>query len=96
MQASGGACRLSVHVAGHVQGVGYRFFARRSATTLGLVGYVRNLPDGAVEVVAEGLRPLLEQYLAALRRGPKGAHVTQAEATWGVAGGGFAGFAVRH
>ena len=53
--------RLTAIVHGDVQGVGYRFFAQRQAARLGLRGYVRNLRDGTVEVVAEGPRPLLDQ-----------------------------------
>lgn len=88
--------RLTACVRGRVQGVGYRFFARRAAVSLGLRGYVRNLPDGAVEVVAEGPRSDLEALLAALGHGPSGARVQDVEASWGAAAGGFGGFAIRH
>lgn len=58
------------YVSGRVQGVGYRFFARRVATLLGVSGYVKNLGDGRVEVYAIGLAAQLEALRADLRRGP--------------------------
>ncbi len=64
-------------VEGRVQGVGFRWSAQRQAARLGLMGYVRNLPDGAVEVVAEGDPRQLDQLRAWLRRGPPGAHVRE-------------------
>lgn len=60
---------------GHVQGVGYRAFARRTALRFGVAGWVRNRRDGAVEMVVAGPADKLEAALAELRRGPLGAHV---------------------
>jgi acylphosphatase len=60
-----------VTVAGRVQGVGFRFFAERSARELGVKGWVRNLPDGNVESVAEGDEESIARYLARLREGPR-------------------------
>lgn len=57
-------------IAGHVQGVGFRFFVVRQAQALGLSGWVRNLPDGDVEAVAEGADDALAEFESALRRGP--------------------------
>ena len=59
-----------VVVSGRVQGVGFRFFTRRQALEHGVVGTVRNLPDGRVEVRAEGSRDALDALAADLRRGP--------------------------
>ena len=58
-----------------VQGVGYRYFAQRIAQTLRLSGYVRNLPDGRVEVYAIGAHEPLAKLRAALERGPHSARV---------------------
>ena len=89
--------RLSAQVRGDVQGVGFRFFAMHRARALGLRGYVRNQRDGSVEVVAEGPRFQLEQLLAALRRGPIGAAVSEVVATWSSAGETpLVGFTIRH
>ncbi len=58
-------------VSGRVQGVNYRWFAQRAAEELGLLGYVRNLPDGRVEALAEGPPPLVESLRRELERGPR-------------------------
>lgn len=87
--------RLTARIVGDVQGVGYRAYARRCARTLGLTGYTRNMADGTVEVVAEGSRALLEDLLAALRRGPISAEVAEASAQWGAATGEFSMFSIR-
>jgi acylphosphatase len=64
-------------VEGIVQGVGFRYFVRHRATALGLGGRVRNLPDGAVEVVAQGSPKALAELEAALWRGPSLAKVSR-------------------
>jgi acylphosphatase len=66
---------VRVHVRGLVQGVGFRFFARRAAAHWGLAGTVRNLPDGRVEVVAQGPHDAVSAFVEELRRGPHGSHV---------------------
>jgi len=65
-----------VVVAGFVQGVGYREFARRAAMKLGVSGWVRNRMDGTVEALVSGGPVAVEALLAELRRGPRGAEVT--------------------
>jgi acylphosphatase len=67
-----------------VQGVGYRYFARRAALQLGMTGYVRNLRDGRVEVCAVGSAAKLAALRTELERGPRGAivsSVTEEEAS---------------
>jgi len=59
-----------------VQGVGYRYFARRVAQRLGLGGYARNLPDGRVKIYAVGSASKLAELRTELERGPQGASVT--------------------
>jgi acylphosphatase len=66
---------LHVRVTGRVQGVGFRWFVREKARRLGLAGWVRNLPDGSVEVIASGDAGQLELLRGQLRRGPNGASV---------------------
>jgi acylphosphatase len=63
-------------VSGIVQGVGYRFFAQRTAAKLGISGYTRNLRDGRVEVYAVGPAELLRALRAELQRGPGSAAVS--------------------
>jgi len=66
-------------ISGDVQGVGYRFFAQRAAARHQVVGYVRNLPDGRVEAVAEGLADDVEAFKHDLATGPAYATVENVE-----------------
>jgi acylphosphatase len=63
------------HVSGRVQGVGFRYFTQDVAIREGVTGYVRNLPDGRVEVVVEGEREAVTRVERAVRTGPGGARV---------------------
>jgi len=65
------------HIIGLVQGVGYRYFTRKTAEMLGLAGWVRNLPDGAGEAYAIGSEGRLAQFESALRHGPRHAEVQE-------------------
>lgn len=67
-------------IGGRVQGVGFRFFAREAAQVENLSGWVRNLPDGRVEVLADGDRESVDRFERRLRRGPAGARVEHVEA----------------
>ncbi|MGH2524624.1 MAG: acylphosphatase [Anaerolineales bacterium] len=87
--------RLHAHVRGIVQGVNFRYYTGERARQLGLTGWVRNLRDGSVEVLAEGPRPALDQLLDFLRRGPPAARVEEVRADWSAASGDFAGFEMR-
>ncbi len=66
-------------VGGEVQGVGYRFFAQRAAARHQVTGYVKNLKDGRVEVVAEGPAPQVEAFKHELATGPRFSSVDQVE-----------------
>ena len=66
-------------IRGRVQGVGYRFFAIRAASRLGVLGSVKNLPDGTVEAIAEGTPEALAEFRAELWRGPSYAQVATVE-----------------
>lgn len=74
--------RVKVEILGDVQGVGFRFFAERRAIQLGLHGWVGNRYDGAVEVEAEGRAEAVDQFLAALRQGPRSARVEDVRVQW--------------
>ena len=74
--------RLHLVVSGRVQGVFFRQATVDEARSLGLTGWVRNRPDGRVEIVAEGRRANLEMLLAWANRGPPAARVDQVEASW--------------
>lgn len=73
---------MHVTVEGIVQGVNFRYHTRRVARSLLLAGWVRNTPDGNVEVLAEGSRQSLEQLLAFLRKGPSSARVDRVTPVW--------------
>ncbi len=88
--------RLHVVVHGRVQGVSFRYYTQHRAMDLGLSGYVRNLWDCSVEVVAEGPQAKLEELLAFLRVGPRGALVTQVDAEWFGPADAFERFEVRY
>ena len=87
--------RLHITITGVVQGVGYRFFTRRLANRMGIKGFVRNMPDGTVEVEAEADREQVESFLKELRKGPPAAEVTDIDTEELSDSGGFRGFEVR-
>jgi acylphosphatase len=89
-----GIARLHAVVHGYVQGVGFRIFVAREGRRLGLSGTVRNRAEGTVEVVAEGDRPVLEELLRALQRGPGEAEIERVEVSWGPAQDSLAGFQI--
>ncbi|MFQ5689012.1 MAG: acylphosphatase [Gemmatimonadota bacterium] len=74
-QPLGPTLRRAFRLCGRVQGVGYRWWAVGVARQLDVHGTVRNLPDGTVEVQAEGSPACLEEFRRRLRRGPPGARV---------------------
>lgn len=84
-------------VSGIVQGVGYRLFVVRVARAMGIRGFVRNLPDGMVEVVVESpSESELERLLVALRKGPPASHVTGVELQDYEGSGNFSGFDIKY
>lgn len=88
--------RATIYVRGEVQGVGFRWWTRSQALALGLTGSARNLPDGRVEVVAQGPGDAVDRLVALLEEAPSstgrpgrvGGVVTQ----WGRARPGVEGF----
>ena len=88
--------RFHAIVHGHVQGVSFRYYTLATAKTLDLTGWVRNLPDGTVETVAEGPKVQLDSLLTFLRRGPTGARVTSVDVEWSAASGVFEDFEIQY
>jgi acylphosphatase len=87
--------RLHLVVRGRVQGVGFRFSAYDEAKELALAGWVRNLPNGDVEIVAEGSRENLQMLAAWAHLGPPSAHVTDVREEWSDFTGEFKDFRIR-
>ena len=92
----GGVKGLHAFVSGVVQGVGYRAFARARARELGLRGFVRNLPDGRVEVYAEGDEESLNRFLDHLREGPYFAKVRRVDYNFVETRGGYEDFVILY
>jgi acylphosphatase len=80
----GAAAMRRVHVVfkGRVQGVGFRFTAERIALETGVKGWVRNLPNGDVELTAEGAEEALRKTLEGIRQSSVGRHIQKAETEW--------------
>lgn len=87
--------RVRARVTGRVQGVWYRGSTREQAEDLGLVGWVRNLPDGSVELEAEGPRDAVDTLVAWCRRGPPSARVSALDVTEIECESGESGFEIR-
>ena len=82
-------------VRGRVQGVGFRWFVEREAHILQIAGWVRNNPDGTVEVLAQGTREQLAGLHSRLREGPRAARVDEVEVPDADSTPGLASFQVR-
>ena len=82
-------------VQGMVQGVGYRFYVVELARQYSIRGYVQNLPNGRVAVVAEGDKGILNDFIERLRIGSTSAHVTGIDVKWSEEECGFKDFDVR-
>jgi acylphosphatase len=88
--------RLTARFEGHVQGVGFRYTAIELAERLDVTaGYVMNLMNGDVELVAEGPEATLRELLAQIQRSHLGRYILRMDQQWSPARGGFAGFDVR-
>lgn len=71
--------RVHLVVSGRVQGVGFRWFVRETAIELDLAGWVRNRPDGSVEIAADGDDERVARFRDALEQGPAHAHVASVD-----------------
>jgi len=86
----------TINVRGVVQGVGFRYWFHNKAQQIPLVGYVANLPDGSVEVVAEGERGVVEEFIKILRVGPTYANITDIKINWYDKPRGYDKFFIAH
>ncbi len=88
--------KAEVTVQGVVQGVGYRFFVLNQARLYDVKGYVKNMPDGTVQVVAEGDKGIVKDFIERLRIGPLSAHVTGVDVKWDENDSGFTEFRLQY
>lgn len=88
--------RAHLYISGRVQGVYYRAFTQEVADSLGLKGWVRNLPDRRVEAVFEGERDLIEKAILKCKQGPPYANVTDIDVVWESQMEGFSNFSIKH
>ena len=88
--------RIRAVVEGRVQGVGFRYFTQGAALDLGLQGYVRNLDDGRVEVVATGPAKPVTALLRRLEQGPPNSRVDSCQVEENPGAEPFAMFSIRH
>ena len=83
-------------ISGRVQGVCFRMYTQEQARRLGVVGWVRNLPDGDVEVLAEAEEDSLTAFLEWCRQGPSYAHVTRVQEQFSEPTGEFSEFRITY
>ena len=74
--------RVHAYFSGRVQGVGFRYTAERLALELQLLGWVKNLPDGRVELVCEGAKPAIEELFLRIQKSMLGAHIKKTDVSW--------------
>lgn len=95
MTNPGKTVTLNAVVRGRVQGIGFRYFVQRIAERAGLKGWVRNLPDGGVEIEVDGTRAEIELFVHQIKTAHPAAHVTALIENWGNSPAGYSGFEIR-
>lgn len=90
-----GLVRIHAFLSGRVQGVGFRNFTQRAANQIGIGGWVMNLADGRVEIVAEGDKDKMAQFEKQFRRGPRPARVENVELKQETATNMFKNFSIK-
>ena len=86
--------RIHIKVFGGVHGIGFRHVARELAKFYSLTGYVKNLPDKSVEIIAEGKKENLKMLELWASHGPDKAEVTKCETVWSSTTGEFSDFSI--
>lgn len=87
---------LKAILRGRVQGVAFRYFTVKAADALGLKGYVKNLPSGEVEIVAQGGEEELNKFIPKIKEGPTAAVVKDADINYRPPSKDYAGFNVKY
>ncbi|MBD3354894.1 acylphosphatase [Candidatus Woesearchaeota archaeon] len=88
--------RIHLIIKGRVQGVFFRANTQKHAEKLNLEGWVKNLPDGNVEVVAEGEKEKIKDFISFCRKGPSSARVDDIDIRWEDYTGEFKSFSIRY
>ena len=88
--------RASIKITGIVQGVGFRSWVARKARSLGLVGFVKNEPDGSVYIVVEGDKQAIDSLIKMCWKGPTLAKVDNVYVTWESFKGEFKDFEIKY
>ena len=96
MDSGGTTKRMQINFSGRVQGVGFRYMVCRVAEAFEVAGYVRNLPGGDVEVVAEGFEQELSDFLNGIRSSHVSRYIIQEQIRWFAATGEFDRFGVSY
>ena len=86
--------RLHVYFSGHVQGVGFRYSVKQLSLEFDVTGWVKNLPDGRVELVAEGERDELETFQAAIPDAGLRRFIRETQSHWSEGAGEYRGFEI--
>lgn len=90
----GAEIRAHIYIEGNVQGVFYRSWTKKTAQSLNLTGWVKNLEDGRVEVVFEGDKSKIEDMVARCKNGSNLAKVSHIDLIWEEASGELVGFEI--
>ena len=91
-----GRQRLHIYYSGRVQGIGFRYSVKMLVRGYEVTGWIKNLPDGRVEMAAEGERPELEAFAEAIRESELAAFIRQEDRQWVPATHEFHGFEILH
>lgn len=86
--------RMHIYYSGRVQGVGFRYTTKNVAMGYEVTGLVKNLPDGRVELIAEGLKAELEAFQQGIRESGLGHFIANEQVGWSEASGEFRGFVI--
>jgi len=81
---------------GVVQGVGFRYWCLKTARQYNVTGYVANLPDGSVEVIVEGEKGIVNDFIDVLRVGPTYSHIADMNIDWYTESRGFNAFTIEY
>lgn len=87
-------CRLHIHYSGRVQGVGFRYRVKTLTTGYEVIGTVRNLADGRVELIVEGMKEELAEFQKAITDSELGSFIRGEHVNWKTATGEFKGFQI--